>query len=210
MASPALFQHPEFDDEEYGDGEAYAVQAGRHLQELQRLSAFQQVTTKVPPAYDGRSSWFAYEDAIDDWVDITELEPEKQGPALRNRLEGEAAIHKRLLDREKLKDKVNGVQYFKSYLRPLFVKGASNVFLYRFQQFMTLHRGSGDMLRWITRFQLSRARMQEAWDDTYESRSSSICEYPDARTTEHHHSRRSTRSSKCEDEDSALEDHPDH
>ena len=170
MASPALFQHPEFDDEEYGDGEAFATQAGRHIQELQRLSAFQQVTTKVPPAYDGRSSWFAYEDAIDDWVDITELEPEKQGPALRNRLEGEAAwiaIHKRLLDREKLKNKVNGVQYFKSYLRPLFVKGASNVFLYRFQQFMTLHRGSGDMLRWITRFQLSRARTQEAWDDTH-------------------------------------------
>ena len=69
--------------------------------------------------------------------------------------------------REKLKDKVNGVQYFKSYLRPLFVKGASNVFLYLFQQFMTLRRGSGDMLRWITRFQLSRARMQEAWNDTY-------------------------------------------
>ena len=167
MASPTLFHHPEFDDEEYGDGESFAVQAGRHIQELQRLSAFQQVTTKVPPAYDGRSSWFAYEDAIDDWVDITELEPEKQGPALRNRLEGEAAIHKRLLDRDKLKDKVNGVKYFKSYLRPLFVKGASNVFLYRFQQFMTLHRGSSDMLRWITRFQLSRARMQEAWDDTY-------------------------------------------
>ena len=145
MASPTLFHHPEFADEDHGDGEAFAAQAGRHIQELQRLSAFQQVTTKVPPAYDGRSSWFAYEEAIDDWVDITELEP----------------------DREKLKDKVNGVQYFKSYLRPLFVKGASNVFLYRFQQFMTLHRGSGDMLRWITRFQLSRARMQEAWDDTY-------------------------------------------
>ena len=32
---------------------------------------------------------------------------------------------------------------------------------------MTLHRGNGDMLRWITRFQLSRSRMQEAWDDTY-------------------------------------------
>ena len=161
MASSTLFHHPEFDDEEYGDGESFAVQAGRHIQELQRLR------TKVPPAYDGRSSWFAYEDAIGDWVDITELEPEKQGPALRNRLEGEAAIHKRLLDRDKLKDKVNGVKYFKSYLRPLFVKGASNVFLYRFQQFMTLHRGSNDMLRWITRFQLSRARMQEAWDDTY-------------------------------------------
>ena len=67
MASPTLFHHPEFDDEDYGDGEAFAVQAGRHIQELQRLSAFQQVTTKVPPAYDARSSWFAYEDAIDDW-----------------------------------------------------------------------------------------------------------------------------------------------
>ena len=83
---------------------------------------------------------------------------------MRNRLEGEAAIHKRLLDREKLKDKVCSTSRVTC---ALFVKGASNVFLYRFQQFMTLHRGSGDMLRWITRFQLLRARMQEAWDDTY-------------------------------------------
>ena len=169
MASPAFYHHPEFDEGKYGDGESYAVNAGRRLQELQRLSAFQQVTTKVPPAYDGRSSWLVYEDAIDDWVDITELEPEKQDPALRNRLEGEAAIHKRLLDREKLKDKVKGVQYFKNYLRPLFVKGASNVFMHCFQQLMTLHRGSSDMLRWITRFQLSRSRTQEAWGDTYAS-----------------------------------------
>ena len=59
------------------------------------------------------------------------------------------------------------MKYFKSFLRPLFVKGAANVFLYRFQQFMNLHRGNGDMLRWITRFQLSIQRMQEAWNDTY-------------------------------------------
>ena len=30
-----------------------------------------------------------------------------------------------------------------------------------------MHRGNGDMLRWITRFQLSVNRMQEAWNDTY-------------------------------------------
>ena len=29
-------------------------------------------------------------------------------------------------------------------------------------QFMNSHRGNGDMLRWITRFQLSVQRMQEA------------------------------------------------
>ena len=32
---------------------------------------------------------------------------------------------------------------------------------------MNLHRGNGDMLRWVTRFQLSIQRMQEAWNDTY-------------------------------------------
>ncbi|CAE7374757.1 Cpr [Symbiodinium natans] len=162
----ASHSYDQFDDYEEPDGEALAA-GNRSLEELQRLSAFQQVTTKVPPSYDGRSSWFAFEDAVDDWCDITELEPEKRGPALRNRLEGEAAIYKRLLDREALKNKEDGVRYFKRFLRPYFVKGAANVFLYRFQQFMNMHRGSGDMLRWMTRFQLSYQRMNESWMDTF-------------------------------------------
>lgn len=40
----------------------------------------QQVTRKVDPSYDGRTSFFAFGGAIDDWCDITELEPEKRGP----------------------------------------------------------------------------------------------------------------------------------
>ena len=164
-ASP--FEHGEGDDDYLLHGNESYVANHRHLNELHRLSAFQQVTTKVPPSFDGRSSWFAYVDAIDDWCDITELDNDKRRPALRNRLEGEAAIHKRLLHRDRLKDPNNGVKYFKSFLRPVFVKGTANVFLYRFQQFMNLHRGNGDMLRWITRFQLSIQRMQEAWNDTY-------------------------------------------
>ena len=78
----------------------------------------QQMTTKVAPVYDGRTSFFACEDAIDDWCDITELEAERRGPALRNRLEGDAAQYKRLLDRELLKDPVEGVNYSKRFLRP--------------------------------------------------------------------------------------------
>ena len=62
----------------------------------------QQMTTKVAPAYGERTSFFAFEDATDDCCDITELEPEKRGPALRNRLEGEAQQYKRLFDREML------------------------------------------------------------------------------------------------------------
>ena len=39
-----------------------------------------QSTPKIPPAFDGRSSWFAYEEAIDDWLDITTLDAARQGP----------------------------------------------------------------------------------------------------------------------------------
>ena len=42
-----------------------------------------QSTPKIPPSFDGRSSWFSYEEAIDDWVDITTLDQEKQGPSLK-------------------------------------------------------------------------------------------------------------------------------
>ena len=87
----------------------------------------QQMTTKVAPAYDGRTSFFAFEDATDDWCDIAELEPERRGRALRNRLDGDAAQYKRLLDRELLKDPVEGV-------------GAQTVSLY--MQFMKHNRGT--------------------------------------------------------------------
>ena len=49
------------------------------------LSGNTQVTTKIPPSYDGRRLWFTYENEVEDWCDITELSPEKRGPALRNR-----------------------------------------------------------------------------------------------------------------------------
>ena len=34
-----------------------------------------QFTPKVAPSFDGTTSWFAYEEAIDDWLDITPLTP---------------------------------------------------------------------------------------------------------------------------------------
>ena len=39
-----------------------------------------QSTPKIPPAFDGRGSWFAYEEAIDDWLDITTLDAENKDP----------------------------------------------------------------------------------------------------------------------------------
>ena len=125
-----------------------------------------QVTTKVPPGFDGKTSWFALEDAIDDWCDITELESEKWGPALRNRLEGEASVYKRLLDRDDLRQpNGRGVDYFKRTLRPHFVKGAQTVFIPRFMKFMKNNRGNGDFMKWMTRFQIDGRRLEEAWMD---------------------------------------------
>ena len=145
------------------DYESYAMRQ-RMQPHGGQLMMTTQVTTKVPPGFDGKTSWFAFEDAIDDWCDITELEQEKWGPALRNRLEGEAAVYKRLLDRDDLRQpNGRGVEYFKRTLRPHFVKGAQTVFLYRFMKFMKNNRGNGDLMKWMTRFQIDGRRLAESW-----------------------------------------------
>ena len=150
------------DADEWNQYDSYAM---RRAPQQTQIHMTQQMTTKVAPAYDGRTSFFAFEDAIDDWCDITELEPEKRGPALRNRLEGDAQQYKRLLDREMLRDPQEGVNYFKRFLRPHFIKGAQNVFLYRFMQFMKYNRGTMDLQKWMTRFQLTGNRLIESWVD---------------------------------------------
>ena len=109
---------------------------------------------KGSSGFDGKTSWFACEDAIDAWCDITELEQEKWGPALRNRL-GEAPVYKRLLDQGELRQpNGRGVEYFKSTPRPHFVKAAQTVFLYRM-----------DLTKWMTRFQIDGRRLAESWMD---------------------------------------------
>ena len=165
-----MSRHGYDDDDDFdivdADGwNQYDSYAMRRAPQQPSIHMTQQMTTKVAPAYDGRTSFFALEDAIDDWCDITELEPEKRGPALQNRLEGEAQQYKRLLDREMLRDPNDGVNYFKRFLRPHFIKGAKNVFLYRFMQFMKYNGGTMDIQKWMTRFQLTGNRLIESWMD---------------------------------------------
>ena len=117
-----------------------------------------QVSTKNPPAYDGRSSWFSYEEAVEDWIDLTELDPEKQGPALKNRLEGEAAVYKPLLERDLLRDPAEGVKYFLSTLRPHFIKGVQSIFMWRFFQQLKSHRQNQEFIRWIGKLQVQRKK----------------------------------------------------
>ena len=105
-----------------------------------------------------------YEELIGDWLDLTVPDAEKRGPALKNRLVGDAEMHKGLLDREHLKT-ADGVKYFRDTLRPHFIKGAQSVFLWRFYQFNRTRRGNIGMVKWIGKFSLPLKRFKDSWMD---------------------------------------------
>ena len=126
-----------------------------------------QFTPKVAPSFDGRISWFAFEEAIDDWLEITTLTPERWAPSLKSRLAGDASIYKPLLDRDRLKDPNDGLEYFKNELRPHFVTGVEAVFIFRFYQLQRFYRGTEDLHRRIGRLQVLRKRIIDAWTDTF-------------------------------------------
>ena len=123
------------------------------------------MTVKTPPQFNGEGSWFAYEEAVRDWEEICLIDGSKRGPLLKNGLHGNAAVFKKFLSRELLRDPATGVDYFLTQLRPQFVKGASNIFLGRLIVFMKLRRNDLSPLQWITKYQLHLLRLQEAWMD---------------------------------------------
>ena len=105
----------------------YVVGAYR-AQSTDQWTAAGGITSKIPPLFDGSTSWFRYEELIEDWLDLTVREAGKQGPALKDRLVGDALKFQGLLNREALRAD-GGVKHFKDTLRHHFVKGACSVFL---------------------------------------------------------------------------------
>ena len=105
----AAFAADDFDDLPQAEGEAFASTAnvfGAH-----ELSPGQLFNVKVPPAFDGRSSFFAYETLVYEWRDITVIDKEKQGAMLRTRLILDAATFKETLDPAQL-NTPDGLEYF--------------------------------------------------------------------------------------------------
>ena len=64
MASHGYNDYDDFDMVE-AEYESYAI---RRAPQQSTVQMTQQMTTKVAPAYDGQTSFFAFEDAIDDCV----------------------------------------------------------------------------------------------------------------------------------------------
>eukprot|EP00435_Cladocopium_sp_Y103_P019656 s2649_g4.t1 len=138
--------------------DAYAVQPSDNRTGLR-------MTPKVPPQFDGQSSWFEYEDLIDDWLGITTLDPDKHGPALKNALVGSASFYKSMLDNALLRDPDRGLAHFKDTLRPYFVKGVNHVFLWRFLQLFRTYRGQNEFVHWIGRFEIAQKRLLASLND---------------------------------------------
>ena len=104
------------------------------------------------------------EELIDDWLDLTVVEAEKRGPALKNRLVGGAEMYKGLLDREPLKA-ADGVTCFRNTLRPHFIKRSQSVFFWRFYQFTRARRGNIEMVKWMGKCSLLLKRLKDACMD---------------------------------------------
>ena len=154
----------EEDDESYFDyeGEGFPSLATRNS----GYGGTTRIIPKVPPTFDGTTSWLEYEDMIEDWLGITNLSPEKWGPSLKNALVGQAEFYKNMLVNQKLRDENNGVAHFKETLRPYFVKGVSYIFMWRFMYLFRCWRTNAmDFITWITRFEVAVRRLQTSWVD---------------------------------------------
>ena len=118
------------------DKPAESMVGAYRVQSTDEWTAASGTSSNIPPLFDGSTSWFKYEELIDDWLDLTVLEAGKRRPALKNRFVGDAEMYKGLLNRESLRAE-NGVKYFRDTLRPHFIKVAQSVFLWRFYQFIS-------------------------------------------------------------------------
>ena len=144
------------------DESAYPAQYEHRMLQMQMP-----ISNKIPPSFNGRTSFFAYEEAINDWVDVTELSAERQGPALKSNLVEDALVCRELLDRDALKNAATGVTYYKNFLRTYFVKGAQTTFLWRFFNIFKFYRGQRDIRAWLTRMVVLKRRIEDCWMDMF-------------------------------------------
>ena len=123
------------------------------------------MAAKQPPSCDGRVSWFRYEELVDDWVTFTTIDASKRGPLLKSRLTGDAHTYKAVLQIDLLQDPDEGINYFKNTLKKFFLKGSTNVCLYRLLSFFNHRRQNTEFLIFTSKFEILLTRLKAAWMD---------------------------------------------
>ena len=78
---------------------AESVVGAYRAESTDQRTAASVIITKIPHLFNGwLTSWFMFEEQIDDWLDLAVLAVSKRGPALKNRLLGDAKMYKGLFD----------------------------------------------------------------------------------------------------------------
>ena len=92
-----------------------APYAARSFARTDKVLGHLDITPNIRPAYDGTTSWFEYERYYD-------AGRRKETTVTQDTAPGIASVQKEALDRTRHASK-NGVEYFKTKMRPLLVKG---------------------------------------------------------------------------------------
>ena len=100
------------------DRQAESMVGAYRAESTDQWAAASGITTKIPLHFDVSTSWFNFEELIDDRLDLTVLEARKRGPALKIRLVGNAEMHKGPFHRKSLRAE-DGVKYFGDTLSPI-------------------------------------------------------------------------------------------
>ena len=96
---------------------------------------------------------------------ITTVEAFKRRPLLKSRLTGDAYMYKAVLQNDLLQDPDEGVNYFKNTLKKYFLKGATNVYLYRLLSFFNHRRQNQEFLIFTSKLEILLMRLKAVWMD---------------------------------------------
>ena len=154
----------QFDYDAFSASQKAAPRNASSFSSSNLLKPGERFNAKVPPSFNG-GSWFQYEEDVRDWLTMTDLSEERQGPALKNAIQGHMVwLQKKTLLRTELIKK-DGVEYLLNKLRPHYLKGATHIFLFRMKIFLMQRRGRMDFSDWIVKWDLAKEKMMGAWMD---------------------------------------------
>ena len=74
-------------------------------------------------------------------------------------------MYKAVLQNDLLQDPDEGVHYFKNTLKKFFLKGSTNVYLYRLLCFFNHRRQNSEFLIFTSKFKIVLMRLKAAWMD---------------------------------------------
>ena len=117
---------------------------------------------KAPPKMEPHMTWFDYEKIVRDWAIVAEVDSKKTGTLLKLSRDGANEIYRNQLDTARLQGE-DGANYFLDTLRPYFVKGNIQTFMYKFFLLNSRRRNNSDFREWLLRLEIRKVEAVSSW-----------------------------------------------